>query len=64
MTEGSILRGLPPTLKLKILKHNPTPKLDEMVELNSASTRLVIQPRRRHLPYMLKLFLAHRPIPS
>ena len=26
------LRGLPPTLKLKMLKHNPTPKLDEMVE--------------------------------
>lgn len=25
-------RGLPPTLKLKMLEHNPTPTLDEMVE--------------------------------
>jgi hypothetical protein len=25
-------KGLPPTLKLKMLEHNPTPTLDEMVE--------------------------------
>ncbi len=46
-------KGLPPTIKLKMLEHNPTPSLDEMVEFTQRFRALccptVTEPRPVHV---------------
>ena len=43
-------KGLPPTLKLKMLEHNPTPTLDEMVEFTQRFRALGCSPAAEALP--------------
>ena len=56
-------RGLPPTLKLKMLEHNPTPTLNEMVEFTQRFLALG-QPVAAEIPPVQVDAVAHSSYPA
>ena len=56
-------RGLPPTLKLKMLEHNPTPTLNEMVEFTKRF-RALGQPVAAEIPPVKVDAVAHSSSPA
>ena len=56
-------RGLPPTLKLKMLEHNPTPTLNEMVEF-AQRFRALGQPVAAEIPPVQVDAVAHSSSPA